>query len=141
MSKSMKILRKSVKEWVYALCFCGSPRKPAEARGSPRKPAEARGSPRKPAEIFLRLYKALLTIFCGGFLDDFLRRLFVYNFLRLYLFCFICSTKFVHAVQKSVAVFRGGGGGGGGGVCVEVSPRTACCCQKLAFYGWKKMRC
>ncbi len=68
--------------------------------------------------IFLQLYKALLTIFlrlhfrplfmalltilCGGFLDD-----FVDNFLRLYLFCFICSPKFVHAVHKSVAFFRG----------------------------------
>jgi hypothetical protein len=38
------------------------------------------------------------------------------------LFCFICSTKFVHTVQKSVARFEGGGGcmkrGGGEGVCV-----------------------
>ncbi len=46
------------------------------------------------------------------------------------LFCFIYSTKFVRAVQKSVAFFREGGGGGGGCVCVEVSPSTACCCQK-----------
>jgi hypothetical protein len=51
---------------------------------------------------------ALLTILCSGFLDN-----FVNNFLKLYLFCFICSTKFVHAVQKSV-VFLGGGWGGGG---------------------------
>ncbi len=40
-----------------------------------------------------------------GFLDD---------FLQLYLFCFICSTKFVNAVQKSVAVFEGVGVGEGG---------------------------
>ncbi len=88
---------------------------------------------------------ALLTILCGGFLDDFVDKFscgfldhFVDNFLRLYLFCFICSTKFVHPVQKSVAFFRGGGGGGGGVggrervcVCVEASLWTACCCQKV----------
>jgi hypothetical protein len=35
---------------------------------------------------------------------------------------------FEYAVQKSVAVFRKVGGEGC--VCVEVSLRTACCCQK-----------
>jgi hypothetical protein len=65
----------------------GSPRKPAEARGSPRKPAEARGSPRKPAEargnFFLQLYKALLTIFRGGFLNDFVDNFMPRLFRRL----------------------------------------------------------
>jgi hypothetical protein len=56
----------------------------------------------------------LLTIFYG-FLD---------NFLQLYLFCFICSTKFVYAVQKSVARFEVGGG-------VKAILWTACCCQKI----------
>jgi hypothetical protein len=53
--------------------------------------------------LFGRLFMALLTFFCGGFLDD-----FVDNFYG-FLFCFICSTKFVYAVQKSVARFEGGG--------------------------------
>jgi hypothetical protein len=121
MSKSMK----SVKEWVKPAEARGSPRKPAEARGSPRKPAEARGSPRKPAEArgsprkpaeargsprkpaeargSPRKPAEARDNFLCGFLED-----FVDNFLRLYLFCFIGSTKFVHAVQKSVAFFRGG---------------------------------
>ncbi len=79
---------------------------------------------------------ALLTIFCCGFLDDviwlcwqffaaafkmtFLTIFygFLDDFLQLYLFCFICSTKFVDAVQKSVAIFEGGVWNRGWGVCV-----------------------
>jgi hypothetical protein len=126
---------------LYALCSLlvearGSPRKPAEARGSPRKPAEARGSPRKPAEA--RGSPNFVDNFYG-FLDDFFTALFVLLYMqykvcqcKLYLFCFICSTKFVnasficfalYAVQslsmqyKSLLPFlRGGGGGGTGGV-------------------------
>ncbi len=111
MSKSMKnpekvCQRMGLCSMLYALCL----RKPAEARGSPQKPTEARGSP--------------------DFVDNFLR-LFRRFFLQLYLFCFICSTKFVNAVQKSVAVFEGGVGEGGPGcVCVKAILWTACCCQK-----------
>ncbi len=88
---------------------------------------------------FLRLYMAQLTIFCGGFLDDFLwlcRQFFAaafqttlltifYGFLddfvdnffygfQTIFYSFICSTKVVQykvrtCIQKSVARFEGGG--------------------------------
>jgi hypothetical protein len=67
----------------------------------------------------------LLTIFCGGFLDDFddnfLRQHLKTTLLTLFygfLFCFICSTKFVHAVQKSAARFEG--------VCVKLGWEGGC---------------
>ncbi len=62
--------------------------------------------PQKPAEA-----QTLLTIFYV-FLDD---------FLQLYLFCFICSTKFVNAYkvrQCNTKVCCRFWGWGGGGVCV-----------------------
>jgi hypothetical protein len=93
---------------LYALCSMlfarGSTRKHAEARRSTRKHAEARRSTRKHAEArphmpkppskkILQLLMALLTIFP--------RQLF----RRLFLFCFLCSTNFVSAVQKSDNLF------------------------------------
>jgi hypothetical protein len=90
---------------LYALCLW----KPTEASGSPGRPAEAHRS------AYTCNKMTLLTIFYG-FLDD---------FLQLYLFCFIRSTKFVYAVRSSsmqykslLPFLRGGGGGGGQGVCV-----------------------
>ncbi len=60
-----------------------------------------------------------------GFVDNFLQRLFrrlfmafVDNFLHLFLFCFLCSTKFVSRSTKVWLPFLGC-------VCVKVSPRTA----------------
>jgi len=47
--------------------------------------------------------------------------------LRMFCCVFVSSTSTPSAVQKSVAFSRGGGVG----VCVEVFPRTACCCQKF----------
>ncbi len=86
--------------------------------------AEAQGSTRKPSfKKFLQLFMALLTIFCGsflmtfyGFVDNFYG--FLDDFLQLFLFCFLCSTNIISAVQKSDYLFYGN-------VCVKVSPRTA----------------
>jgi hypothetical protein len=105
---------------LYALCSM------LYAHTRPHTPTHAHTCPSPLQKKFLRLYVALLTIFYG-FLDD---------FLQLYLFCFICSTKFIHAVQKSVAHFEGGVYETGGRcVCVKAILWTACCCQKV----WKSM--
>jgi hypothetical protein len=84
-------------------------------------PTHAHTPPSPLQKKFLQLYIALLTIFCGGFLGN-----FVDNFLQLYLFCFICSTKFIHSVQKFVAHFKRGEGC----VCVKAIIWTSCCSQK-----------
>ncbi len=115
---------------------CTRPRMPKHSHTRPHMPTHAHTrhsrphtpththtrlhTPKNCSKFFLQLYMALLTIFCGGFLDNFLQLCwqsfaaaflddFVDNFLQLYLFCFICSTKYVHAVQKSVARFERGG--------------------------------
>jgi hypothetical protein len=105
---------------LYALCSM-----PTHTHTRPHMPTHAQALFKK---NFTTLY-GFVDIFCGGFLDDFLWLCwqffcggflddFVDNFLRLYLFCFICITKFVHAVQKSVARFEGWCMKLGGGVCV-----------------------
>jgi hypothetical protein len=100
-------------------------------------------------------YMALLTIFhgsflddflwlcwqffCGGFLDDFVDNFLRPLFRRLWWHFFTAFCFALYAVQslstqyKSLLhVLRGGGWnwGGGGCVCVKAILWTACCCQK-----------
>jgi hypothetical protein len=89
----MKILRKSIKKWVYyALCF--------------QKPAEARFVDNFFA-AFRRLFMALLTILWGGYLDDFVDNFYGFICFALY------AAQSSSTQHKSLLHFLEVGEGGG----------------------------
>ncbi len=119
---------------LYALCFMlhakcppahARLRTPARTPACPRPHAQKRPPARESPPLKAR---SNFVYNFYGFLDNFVYNFygFLDNFLRLFSFCFLCSTNFVSAVQKSDYLFLGGVG-----VCVKVSPRTALLLSKI----------